>query len=58
MLIPAEKITDGEKKNDLIVYAQTLGCKAVYHEMYKGMCIEISTKLQEKLIKEKIKELQ
>ena len=58
MLIPAGEVTDGEKKNTLILHAQSLGCKAVYNEKYKGMCIEVSTKLQEKLIKEKIKELQ
>lgn len=57
MLISAVKITDVEKKNILILYAQSLGCTAVYSEKYKGMCIETSTKMQKKLIKEKIKEL-
>ena len=30
MLVSAKKIKDGNQKNNLILYAQSLGCKAVY----------------------------
>lgn len=57
MLVSAEKIKDGNKKNELILYAQSIACKAVYCEGQRGMSIQVDTKKQKKLIETKIKEL-
>lgn len=58
MLVSAKKIKDGNQKNNLILYAQSLGCKAVYCEQFEGMAIQVDTKNQKKLIETKIRELE
>lgn len=51
-IIPAVKITDPKKKNEMILYARSLGCKAVHSEIYQGMCIESNDRKATKKIKE------
>lgn len=58
MIISATSITDGDKLDELIKYANSLNCKAFYREQYKGMAIDTSNTKAEKLIKAKIKELE
>ena len=55
--ISTKKIKDPNKKNELILFAQKNGCKAVFSTRYKGMVIECSTFDKERIIKEKVKEL-
>lgn len=58
MLISTVQITDPEKKNELIIYARSLGCKAVFCEEYKGMSIQSNDRKTTKQIKQKMKELE
>lgn len=58
MVVQTKQITDEQKKNTLILYAQELGCKPVYSEEYDGMVIQVNSKKEGKLIKEKIKYLE
>lgn len=57
MIISATSITDEDKKNELIIYAQSLKCKAIYSEYYKGLAIDTLETKADKLIKAKIKDL-
>ena len=57
MIISATSITDEDKKNELIIYAQSLNCKAVYSESYKGLAVDTLKTKADKLIKAKIREL-
>lgn len=57
MHIPTIQITDNEKKNELIHFANAKGAKAVFSDRYKGMVIEVYNKEVAKAIKRKIKEL-
>jgi len=58
MIISATSITDGNKLDELIKYANSLNCKAFYSEQYKGTAIDTSGTRADKLIKAKIKELE
>ena len=58
MLISAVKITDPQKKDELIHFANALGCKAVNSQEYGGMAIEIINTKAIKRIQQKIEELQ
>lgn len=55
--ISTKKIKDPNKKNELILFAQKNGCKAVFSTRYKGMTIECPTLEKEKIMKAKVKEL-
>ena len=57
MLVPATKITDSEKKNELILFANSIGAKATFVESLGGMAINCNNQKQEKEVKKKIKEL-
>ena len=58
MLIPTQHIIDKDKKNELILYANDLGAKAIYSDRFKGMAIETNNGEIARKIKNKIKELE
>lgn len=57
MLISAVEITDEEKKNELILFARSVGAKAIYSITCKGMAIECYDNQMYKKINKKIKDL-
>lgn len=57
MRIETPEITDGNKRNELILYANSLGCKAIYNPRNNGMDIEAQGSEKIKKIKEKIEQL-
>lgn len=57
MRIETTDITDGNKRNELILYANSLGCKAVYNPRNNGMDIEVVSSEKIKKIKDKIEQL-
>ena len=52
--ISATSIKNAESKNDLIIYARSIGCRAIHSN---GLAVECETKMQVEEIKQKIKEL-
>lgn len=58
MLISAVNVKDFQKKDDLIHFANALGCRAVYSEELRGLAIETSNRKTAKEIEQKIKELE
>ena len=57
MRIDATKITDGGKKNELILFAREIGCKAVYNPKTEGLEIEAYSPEKVVQINKKIEEL-
>lgn len=57
-MIDATSIKNPEDKNDLILYANEIGCKVVFSDEIGGLGVEYESSKQKKLIKEKLKELQ
>lgn len=57
MEISATSIKNKERKNDLILYARSIGCSAVQSRKYNGLAVEYKTNGQKNKIEQKIKEL-
>ena len=57
MRIDATSITDGSKKNQLILFAREIGCKAVYNPKTNGLEIEAYNQEKVLQINKKMEEL-
>ena len=57
MRIDTTIITDENKKNELILFANNLGGKAVYNPKTRGMDIEVDNPEKVRKINQKIEEL-
>lgn len=58
MEISATSIKNKERKNDLILYARSIGCRAVQSRKCHGLAVECQTNEQKAQIEQKIKELE